>query len=37
MYDCYVAFFGGEFPKGRPPDKPDLLRYAAVSLTVLEP
>jgi len=35
-YDCYVAFFGQELPDGAPPEKPYILRYAAVSLVVLE-
>ena len=35
-YDCYVAFFGGAFPSGAPEEKPYVLRYAAVSLKVLE-
>lgn len=36
-FDCYVAFFGPEFPDGKPPEKPYVLRYAATSLTVLAP
>lgn len=35
MFDCYVAFFGPEFPDGEPSEKPYVLRYAATSLTVL--
>ena len=35
MFDCYVAFFGPEFPEGKPSEKPYILRYAATSLTVL--
>lgn len=35
MFDCYVAFFGTEFPDGKPSEKPYVLRYAATSLTVL--
>jgi hypothetical protein len=35
-YDCYVAFFGDAIPSGKPEDKPNILRYAAVSLTVLD-
>lgn len=35
-WDCHVAFFGSEFPKGRPPEKPYVLRYAATSLVVLD-
>jgi hypothetical protein len=34
-FDCYVAFFGNEFPNGKPPEKPYVLRYASTSLTVL--
>ncbi len=34
-FDCYVAFFGREFPQGKPSEKPYILRYAATSLTVL--
>ena len=34
-FDCYVAFFGHEFPGGKPSGKPHVLRYAATSLTVL--
>lgn len=34
-FDCYVAFFGNEFPNGKPPEKPYILRYASTSLTVL--
>ena len=36
MYDCYIAFFGSEVPKGTPFQKPYVLRYAAVSLARLE-
>jgi hypothetical protein len=36
MYDCYVAFFGSAFPSGKPEQKPYVLRYAAVSLNVVE-
>jgi hypothetical protein len=35
MFDCYVAFFGSEFPDGKPSDKPYVLLYAATSLTAL--
>lgn len=34
-FDCYVAFFGGEFPSAAPPKIPYVLRYAALSLTVV--
>ena len=34
--DCYVAFFGEVFPKGKPEEKPYVLRYAESSLTVLD-
>jgi hypothetical protein len=30
--DCYVAFFGKAFPKGKPRRIPYVLRYAASSL-----
>lgn len=36
MYDCYVAFFGDEFPAGQPVEKPYVLRYAAKSLVALD-
>lgn len=35
MFDCYVAFFGAEFPEGKPSEMPYVLRYASTSLTVL--
>jgi len=35
MYDCYVAFFGAEFPNGKPVDKPYILRFAAASLVTI--
>lgn len=35
MFDCYVAFFGDEFPNGKPSEKPYVLRYAVTSLTAL--
>jgi hypothetical protein len=35
-YDCYVAFFGNEFPSGSPRHVPYVLRYAASSLDVVE-
>jgi hypothetical protein len=35
MFDCYVAFFGGSFPEGKPEEKPYVLRYGATSLAVL--
>ena len=34
-YDCYVAFFGGEMPTGKPDERPYVLRYAATSLTTI--
>jgi hypothetical protein len=36
MYDCLVAFFGDNFPLGEPAEAPYVLRYAAVSLEVIE-
>ena len=35
-YDCYVAFFGDEFPSAQPREKPYVLRYAASSLTLID-
>jgi hypothetical protein len=35
-HDCYVAFFGNSFPTDAPAEKPYVLRYASVSLTVLD-
>jgi hypothetical protein len=35
MFECYVAFFGTEFPDGKPLEKSYILRYGATSLTVL--
>lgn len=35
MFDCYIAFFGDDFPDGAPTEKPYVLRYMARSLTVL--
>jgi len=35
MFDCYIAFFGSEYPDGKPPEKPYILRYSTTSLTVL--
>ena len=34
--DCYIAFFGEEFPSGKPNVKPYVLRYSATSLTVVD-
>jgi len=36
LQDCYVAFFGTEFPDGKPAEKPYILNYAALSLEVVE-
>lgn len=36
-YDCYVAFFGDRQPSGKPFLIPYVLRYASMSLTVVEP
>jgi len=36
IYDCYVAFFGREFPDGSPEEKPYVLKYASTSLQVLD-
>jgi hypothetical protein len=35
-WDCYVAFFGDAFPSGKPAEKPYVLRYAALSLIVID-
>lgn len=35
-HDCYVAFFGTEFPTSAPDQKPYVLRYASSSLNVVE-
>lgn len=37
MFDCYTAFFGTAQVVGKPDDAPYVLRYAAVSLDVIEP
>lgn len=36
MHDCYIAFFGAEFPTNKPQAKPYVLRYGARSLARLE-
>lgn len=35
-YDCYVAFFGSEFPTGEPNEKPYILRYYTSTLETVE-
>jgi hypothetical protein len=35
--DCYVAFYGHDFPDGRPVEKPYVLRYLISSLEAVEP
>jgi len=30
--ECYIAFFGAEFPVGEPEDKPYVLRYHSMCL-----
>jgi hypothetical protein len=35
MFDCYIAFFGDDFPDGKPDEKPYVLRYAATGLAEL--
>ena len=35
--DCYVAFFGKEFPEGKPSEKPYVLRYLSTSLERIDP
>lgn len=34
-YDCYIAFFGEQFPEGAPKFIPYILRYASTSLAVV--
>jgi hypothetical protein len=36
VHDCYVAFFGDEQPIGKPLEMPYILRYASLSLTVID-
>jgi len=36
-YDCYVAFFGNLLPRGKPIEKPYVLRYASASLKIVGP
>jgi len=33
-FDCYIAFFGDQFPSGEPSEKPYILRYYASSLEI---
>jgi len=33
--DCHVAFYGEEFPSGKPSEKPYVLRYFSSSLEVV--
>ncbi|MCP2729277.1 hypothetical protein [Limnofasciculus baicalensis] len=35
-FDCYIAFFGRSFPDRETKCRPYILRYAAVSLEILE-
>ena len=37
VFDCYVAFFGSAVPKGRPQEKPYVLRYSSTSLKEIIP
>lgn len=34
--DCYIAFLGQEFPAGKPPEIPYVLRYASAGLEVIK-
>lgn len=34
-HDCYVAFFEGTIPAGKPSGQPYVLRYASTSLVVI--
>ena len=34
-YDCYIAFFGDQFPEGAPKYIPYILRYASTSVVVV--
>jgi len=36
LQDAYIAFFGEEFPQGKPSEKPVVLRYFASGLEVIE-
>lgn len=36
LQDAWIAFFGEEFPKGKPAEKPVILRYFASGLEVIE-
>ncbi len=36
-YDCYVAFFGDQFPEAKPAHLPYVLRYASMFLAVIDP
>lgn len=36
FYDCHIAFYGSELPTGKPKERPYILRYASVVLTVLD-
>jgi hypothetical protein len=35
-YDCYVAFFGEQLPTGKPEERPYILRYPSLFLTVID-
>ena len=34
--DAYIAFFGSEFPEGKPSEKPVVLRYYVSGLELLD-
>lgn len=36
IYDCLIAFFGSSFPNGLPEERPYILRYASINLTVVK-
>ncbi len=36
IFDCSVAFFGDSFPDAAPQEPPYVLRYASMSLIVLD-
>ena len=36
MLDYYIAFFGTEFPEGKPDQIPYVLRYAGMGLELIE-
>ena len=37
LEDAYIAFFGSEFPDGKPTERPVLFRYFVGTLELIEP